>query len=579
MNLSPLLTQAQWQRVISIVDEAAVGLVRTSYSQVVRDFNDFACGVFDAHGNLLAHSTRTTTLFIGVMPYVMRTFLERFPAATLKDGDVLVTNDPWLGAGHTYDFCVASPVFHQGVLAGFAFSIVHHLDVGGRMGAIDARDIYEEGIRVPMLKLFEAGMVNPVARDIISANVRAPDKLFGDLRAQVVANNVCARGLTRMLDDYRLPAAHLTALSEEICARAERSLRARIAELPDGVFENEITLPPIGHVSGIRLHLALTIAGDQIHLDFSGSSGEVGVAVNVPMNMTRSYSVYAIKLAIDNSEVPNNEGSMRPVTVSVPEGTLLNCRPPAATCHRTLIVHHLPELIFGALEKVIPQSVMAACGSTPLVTIRFGQRLANGDYSMGMNTCMGGLGATARNDGASCRGFPYNVSSIPIESIENDHAVVYLRKELLPDSGGPGRYRGGLGQVTELEVLPYAQAREPMVLGIRGSGRKEDSVHPVLGRFGGGAGRGEILTFNGRAIPYGPQQVAAPGDRLCMAVPGGGGYGSPEDRSVEEVVADVAHGYVGQEAALKEYGVQFRPDGTPDHTATEKLRAAMRRAR
>lgn len=575
MKLDPLLTQAQWQRVISIVDEAAVGLVRSSYSQVVRDFNDFACGVFDAQGTLLAHSTRTTTLFIGVMPYVMRTFLERFPAATLKDGDVLVTNDPWLGAGHTYDFCVASPVFHHGVLAGFAFSIVHHLDVGGRMGAIDARDIYEEGIRIPMLKLFEASVVNPIARDIISANVRAPDKLFGDLRAQVVANNVCARGLTRMLDDYRLRAEHLTALSKEICGRSERSLRARIAELPDGVFENEITLPPIGHVSGIRLHLALTISGDQIHLDFNGSSGEVGVAVNVPMNMTRSYSVYAIKLAIDNSEVPNNEGSMRPVTVTAPEGSLLNCRPPAATCHRTLIVHHLPELIFGALEKVIPESVMAACGSTPLVTIRFGQRLANGEYSMGMNTCMGGMGATARSDGASCRGFPYNVSSIPVESIENDHAVVYLRKELLPDSGGPGRHRGGLGQVTEFEVLPPAISSGPMVLGIRGSGRKEDSVHPVRGRFGGGAGRGELLAFNGRAIAYGPQQVAAPGDVLRMAVPGGGGYGNPAERPADEVAADVALGYVGLESAARDYGVHFQPDGTVDEGATDRARGPL----
>ncbi len=575
MKLDPLQTQAMWHRIISIVDEAAVGLVRTSYSQVVRNFNDYACGIFDTEGNMLAHSTRTTTLFIGVMPYVMRQFLRVFPADTLKPGDALVTNDPWVGAGHTYDFCVASPIYQGEQLAGFAICIVHHMDVGGRMGTTESRDVYEEGIRLPMVKLYEAGRLSPMGAAIIGANVRAPDKLFGDLNAQLVANHVCEQGLLRMLSDYKAGPQHVRALSGDIRARSERSLRARIAALPDGVFKHALMLPPIGRATDIQLRLSLEIRGDEILIDYAGSSGEIPAAVNVPMNMTRSYSVYAIKLAIDDTAVPNNEGSFRPISVSAPEGSLLNCRPPAPTWGRTMIAHHLPELIFGALEQVIPDRVMAACGSTPLITTRFGTRTRDGRFRFGMNSSMGGMGATARGDGPSCRGFPYNVSNIPIENMENDLPIIYLRKELLPDSGGPGRHRGGLGQVFEIEIADGELGPDSdLLMGVRGSGRKETSVAPVQGRLGGHAGRGDSLTLNGVELEPGPQRLVKPGDRLRMAVPGGGGYGNPLERDVEQAARDVRLGYVSAAAALADYGVDVDDSGMVDLSATLRLRAA-----
>lgn len=575
-KLDSVLTQILWNRVLSVADEAATGLIRTSYSSVVRDFHDFACGLFDIEGNLLAHSTKTTTAFIGVMPYVMRNFLEHFPLKDLRDGDALLTNDPWQGTGHAYDLCVASPIFHKKKLVAFSICIVHHLDVGGRMATTESKDMYEEGLRLPMVKLYRAGKFDESIRQVISANVRAPDKMFGDLRAQIVANNVCGRGLVSMLEDYKLDAKSLLALSKEISSRSEKSLRAKIAEVPDGTYENDVTLPTIGNVAGIRIKVAVIVKGDSIVIDYAGSSGEVAAAVNTTFNMTRSYSMYPIKLALDPS-VPNNEGSFRPVTVKAPEGSLLNCKPPAPTWGRTMVCHNLPEIVFGALAKALPGRIMAGSGATPLVFTYFRAKRKDGKTYVGITSSMGGLGANMRTDGPTARGFPYNVGNIPIETAENDLPIIYLKKELAPDSGGPGRNRGGLGQEFEFIVADGELGPDgPMVVGIRGSGRKPDSPYPVFGRLGGGYGRGEHLMLNGVEIPHGPQQSLGPGDRLSMALPGGGGFGLAKEREPERVARDVRLGYVSVKAALDDYGVVVDELGVVDAAATAKTRAVSR---
>jgi N-methylhydantoinase B len=547
---------------------------------VVRDFHDFSCGFFDTGGNMLAHSTKTTTAFIGVMPYLMKHFLEHFDPDTLKPGDVMVTNDPWLGTGHTYDLCVASPTFHEGTLTGFALCIVHHLDVGGRMATTESKDMFEEGLRLPMLKLYSAGVLDPVLEAIIKANIREPDKVFGDIRAQVVANNVCSRGIARMVQDYALTPDDLEALAGEIVSRSENSLRRKISELPKGTFENEVTLPTIGNVSGINIRVAVTIADDEIEIDYEGSSGEVQAAVNVTFNMTRSYSLYPIKLAID-PEVPNNEGCLRPVKVRAPARSLLNCEPPAPTWGRTMICHNLPEIVFGALAKAMPERIMAGSGSTPLVFTYFRSKRMDGRTYVGITSSMGGMGATSRGDGPSCRGFPYNVGNIPVEVIEKDVPIIYRKKELIEDSGGPGKFRGGLGQECEIEVAGGELAPVgPLVVGIRGSGRSPDSPYPVFGRLGGQYGRGEGLTLNGKAIPHGPQQNLFPGDRLRIALPGGGGFGSPMERDPKAVASDVISGYVTADAALPDYGVVLDSKGcvTPDATLKQRQESKQKKA-
>lgn len=574
MNLDPILTQILWNRVISVADEAATGLVRTSFSSAVRDFHDYSCGLFDADGTLLAHSTKTTTAFIGVMPYVMRHFLDHFPPSSLSPGDSLVTNDPWMGTGHAYDLCIASPIFHKGSIAAYAICIVHHLDVGGRMATTESKDMFEEGLRLPMLKVYSNGKFDPVAHAIISANVREPAKMFGDMRAQIVSNTVCGRGLVAMLDDYHLTADSLRELSREISQRAEASLREKILALPDGTYHNEVTLPTIGNVSGIQVKVAVEVRGDEIVIDYAGSSGEVAAAVNVTFNMTRSYSMYPIKLALDPS-IPNNEGSFRPVTVKAPDNSLLNCKPPAPTWGRTMICHNLPEIVFGALAKAIPGRVMAGSGATPLVFTYVRSKRKDGKTYVGINSSMGGLGASAQSDGPSCRGFPYNVGNIPIETVENDLPVVYLKKELLVDSAGPGRFRGGLGQEFEFEIADGELGPVgPVVISIRGSGRKPESPYPVFGLDGGGVGRGESLTLNGEAIPHGPQQQLKSGDRLRMALPGGGGHGPALQRDPNKVQRDVSLGYITPEAAKTDYGVVLDEQLRVDGAATQRERSS-----
>jgi len=576
MKLDPILIPILWNRLISVADEAAMGLVRTSYSSAVRDFHDYSCGLFDAGGRLLAHSTKTTTAFIGVMPYLMQHFLDHFPVETLREGDALVTNDPWMGTGHTYDLCIASPIFHRNELAAFAICIVHHLDVGGRMATTESKDMYEEGLRLPMLKLYREGTFDPAIHEIIRANVREPTKMFGDIRAQIVSNNVCARGLAGMLDDYALTADMLKDLSRQISDRSERSLRDKISQIPDGIYRNDVTLPPIGNVSGINIKVAVEVQGDRIIVDYAGSSPEVAAAVNVTFNMTRSYSMYPIKLALDPG-VPNNEGCFRPVTVKAPEGSLLNCQPPAPTWGRTMICHNLPEIVFGALASVVPDRVMAGSGATPLVFTYFRARRKDGQTYVGINSSMGGLGANAHGDGPSCRGFPYNVGNIPIETVENDLPIIYLKKELLVDSAGPGHHRGGLGQEFEFQVADGELGPVgPCVVSIRGSGRKPDSAYPVFGLEGGGVGRGEGLTLNGVDIPHGPQQHLRPGDRLRMALPGGGGYGDPFQREAERVVEDVRLGYVTAAAAEQDYGLVVAQDGSYTETSARARRGAHR---
>ncbi len=558
-SLDPFQTQVLWQRLIAICDEAATSLVRTAYSSVVRDYHDYCCGLFDADGNLLAHSTKTTAGFIGIIPEVMRHFLRRYDQRDIKPGDVMITNDPWLASGHLLDISAATPVFDGPNLVGFALCVVHHLDMGGRMATTESKDMYEEGLKVPILKLYRRGRIDDQVIDILRANVRVPDKVIGDLKAQVAANNVCARGLLKMIGESGLTG--LGDLGAEIVRRSEASLRAKIMQLADGVYTNHVTLPPIGGCPDkIEIRVALTIRGDEIIVDYAGSSGQVSAALNVPFNMTRSYSTYPIKLALD-PDVPNNDGCLAPIKVTCPEGTLLNCRPPAATWGRTIIAHNLPEIVFGALAKAAPEKVVAGSGSTPLSAMYVHGRKQNGRAFIGVVAHLGGLGAGQGYDGPSCTSFPFNVSNIPIEVTENDAAILYLRKELVPDSGGPGEFRGGLGQEVEFSIPDGGHAPDgPVTAGVRGSGRHPDSTYPVFGRLGGGVGRNEGLLLNHQPISHGAQQQLRPGDRVTIRLPGGGGYGDPLRRHVDAVVRDVQRGHVSIKGAVDDYGVAIEPE-------------------
>lgn len=559
VRLDPVTIQLLWNRLVSVVDEAASGLIRTAYTPSVKEYHDFCCALFDDQARMLSHSTMTTAGFLGVVPEVMVNFVRHYPPETLKPGDVLITNDPWLASGHLIDVTVAAPIFHGGNLVAYTLCIVHHLDMGGRMSTLESKDIYEEGLKIPILKLYSEGRLDPTIYEFIRANTRVPDKILGDLRAQLVSNNICTRGLQQLMEEYRLTS--LRELSDEIINRTEASLRRKIARLPSGTYRNAVRLPPIpGCRERIDIKVAVIIEGDRIVLDYRGSSGEVGAAVNCALNMTKSYSSYPIKAALD-PEVPNNHGALLPVSVIADERSVVNCQPPAATWGRTMISHLYPEIIFGALEKVIPEYVLGGQGCCPANEVYLHGHRKDGRAFMAIANHMGGYGGSSRHDGHSGLCFPFNTRDIPIEVTEAEAPVIYLQKELVRDSAGPGRNRGGLGQVVEFEVLGGDLGPEEgyVASSVRLSGRSEDSDFPVIGRLGGGKGRGYGLTVNGKSVDHGIYRRLYPGDRVSFQLSGGGGYGDARLREPQRVARDVAEGYVSVQGARKDYAVGVDP--------------------
>lgn len=573
--LDPILTKILWNRLISIVDEAATGLVRTSYSIVVRDYHDYCVGIFDARGNMLVHSTQTAPGFIAMMPNVMRAFMEAYPIDSLAEGDVIITNDPWIATGHLLDMTIAEPVFLEGRLVGFTVCVVHHLDIGGRMASIESKDMYEEGLKIPILKLFEAGKPNETVFSFIRANVRMAPKVLGDVNAQLSANSICAHGLRKMIREYDFP--DLAPLADTIIALSSRSMRARIRELPDGIYRNAVRLPPVGTLTEpILIQLAVEIAGDCITFDYDGSSPEVEAAVNVTLPFASSYTIYAVKVLLD-PDVPNNAGCIEPITVKATRGSVMNCNPPAPTWGRTVIAHNLPEIVFGALAQILPDQVIASCGSTPLVAMYFNGRKSDGTEFLSIVSHAGGFGARIDHDGYGSLCFPFNTAAIPVEVTENDTCLVYRKREFATDTAGPGRHRGGIGQEVIFGIPSDGHAPPgPVTATLRGSTRAPDSTYPIQGRQGGGAGRGTVLTLNGRSVRPGAGQRLMPGDEIRLLLPGGGGFGDPLARDPEAVRQDVLAGLVSAAAALDEYGVVLMPDGSLDEAGTTLRREGYR---
>lgn len=574
MKLDPVSIQILWNRLISIVDEAATGLMRTAYTPSVKEYHDFCCALFDKDARMLSHSTVTTAGFLGIVPEVMRNFLGKFKASSLKPGDVIITNDPWVASGHLIDVSVAAPIFRGDELVAYTLCIVHHLDMGGRMSTLESKDLFEEGLKIPIIKLYEAGRLNETIFEFIRANTRVPEKILGDLRAQLVSLNVCSRGLLSLIDEYRIDG--LEDLANEVIGRTEASLRARIAELPDGTYYNNVTLPPIpGVKEAIEVKAAVTVAGDDIIIDYTGSSPQVTAAINCTINIVRSYSSYPIKLALDPS-VPNNDGGLKPIRIIAPEGSVINSKPPAATWGRTMIAHLFPEIVFGALERVMPDRVLAANGGSPANEVYLHGKQADGRSFMSIAQHTGGFGASARHDGYSTLCFPYNTRNIPIEVIENEARVRYLKKEFVADSGGPGRNRGGLGQELEFEILDGGTAEATSVeSSVRISGRVETGVMPAFGRCGGSYGRGGGLWLDGKAVEHGVYRKLEPGQRVRFVMTGGGGYGHPLEREPDRVLADYLDGKVSIEAARNDYAVVIdEASQTVDLQRTRALRGA-----
>jgi N-methylhydantoinase B len=545
-RLDPVTLEILWSRLITVTNEQAAALQRTSFTPIVRESGDLSASVFDVHGRMLAQAVTGTPGHINSLATAMHHFLAAFPPEELEPGDVLVTNDPWKTSGQLNDISVVTPAFRDDALIGFFGNTCHAVDIGGRGLSADANEVFEEGLAIPITKLYGAGQPNAELFRLLEANVRAPYEVIGDVHAQVAGNQVGIDRLLEYLEEFDL--ADLEDLGAEILERSETKAREAIAALPDGDYEK--TIHTDGLDEPIRIQCRVRIRGDEIEVDYAGSSDQVERGMNVVLNYTAAYTSYALKCAIW-PEVPHNDGSFRPLTTVAPEGSILNPRWPAAVAARHIVGHFLPHAVLGALAKVIPDRVIAeGAGNIWLTTVRGAGR----NRFVTVFFAAGGMGARPNKDGLSCHSFPSGIATTPVEVIETTSPLVVRRKELRPDSGGPGRFRGGLGQTIEVEV----RTGEPFVV----SSLSDRMKYAAEGYLGGKPGaRGGFKTSRGTRPNIKLSQRFPQGTGFTLDLPGGGGFHDPRERAPEAVATDVAEGLVSPSAAEREYGLRVTRQG------------------
>jgi N-methylhydantoinase B/oxoprolinase/acetone carboxylase alpha subunit len=540
-----------WPRLIGIADEMATTLVRTAFTHDVIEVHDMSTGLYDDRGHLVAQTWLGAVGHVGVMPYFGKTMLAAFPPSTIRSGDVFVCNDPWLCNGQTADVFIMTPAFRGDRLIGFSVTTVHHMDIGGRRGSGASEEVYEEGLLIPPLRLYREGRPNEDVFAILQRNVRFSDKVIGDFRAQVAAGWVGVSRLEALAREYGL--GSFRAVADEIVDRTETSLRRGIAVLPDGTYRSEVPLDLDGFDHPLRLALALTVRGDGLSADFTGTSPQVRRPINSPINYTRAWVAVATKLVCDPS-LPNNEGTYRPLTVSAPEGSLLNPTYPAATFWRISAGTLVAELMFRALAQVVPERVPADSGSLPVCQFYVaGRRRAGLPFALHQHA-FGGMGGRPGQDGLASVSFPYNVRDVSTEWSEAETPILFDRRQLIIDSGGAGRWRGGLGEELVLRAFPGGDVDPATPLTLSGSaGRMR---FPPQGLLGGGPGERCTIHVNGILLPptSSPEILFGADDVVHLRLPGGGGYGDPHARDRRLIEWDLKNEHVTREAAHRDYG-------------------------
>ncbi|RJR36053.1 MAG: hydantoinase B/oxoprolinase family protein [Desulfobacteraceae bacterium] len=571
-KFDPITLEILWRRLISIVDESDTTVARTAFSSLLRDAHDYTCMFTDQKGRELAQGSFATPGQSGAMSLGIKNLVRKLPRDQFKPGDVFITNDPWALAGHLNDVCVMSPIFYKGKIAAFTACVFHHSDIGGRVSS-DNHEVFEEGLFIPPVKLYDGGVLNQGVLDMIRWNVRTPEEVTGDIRSQIAANHVCSEKICQMLEEYAME--NLDDLADEVIGRTERSMRAAIEKVPDGIYRAQGIVEQMKGKADVVIKAAVEVKGSSIMVDLDGSSPQVDWGGNVVYNFTYAYVFMAVKSMFD-PEIPNNDGCARPISMKAPEGTVVNCKFPAAVAARMQIGHFLTEIIYRALADAVPARVIAASGGTPAtMNVFYGRRADNKPWHS-VIIRGGGMGASGRGDGHHVAIFPANGANTPIEIFESDTPLIIEKRELIADSGGPGKNKGGLGRRVLFRVPDDEYAPVPPVnLGIQ-SGRYR---YPPEGLFGGRHGEKARFLVNGQqGNPYGLTQLK-PGDEVVMDAAGGGGYGNPLERDPELVEADVLEGYVSIEGAAKEYGVVINPDNMKvDLRATEDLRKATMKA-
>ncbi|WFU92182.1 hydantoinase B/oxoprolinase family protein (plasmid) [Rhizobium sp. CC1099] len=540
--LDPITLDIMWGRLIATVNEQAAALMRSSFTSIVRDAGDLSACVFDRRGRMVAQAVTGSPGHINSMATGMAHIVKEFPVDTLEQGDVIITNDPWITVSQLHDITIATPVFHKGKVVAFFANCCHALDIGGRGLSADARSIFEEGLFIPIMKLHRAGKPVEALYKLIASNVRTPDEVIGDIHAQIIANEVGGRQLKSFLQEFDLD--DIEEVSDAIIARTEKAMRAAIKALPNGAHSFDITLDGFG--TPIHLKTKVTIADDEVIVDYEGSSGQVDLGINVGFNYTVAYTTYGVKCAIAPT-VPNNAGSFETIKTVAVKGSILNAQHPAPVAGRHTVGHFLPSAIMGALSGIMPDKVMAPGADSLWNTHVSGFDGRDDSFFSYTWFSTGGTGALQGQDGLSATSYPSGVAGVPAEIIEALTPLVVLQRALRPDSGGAGENRGGLGQTMEIEV----RSKRPYLF----SGLYERCEFPAPGLYGGRAGAtGSVSASNGETVKPKISRMLPPDTIVTLAIPGGGGFGDPAKRPEEVIREDLLDGYITVEGARRDYG-------------------------
>jgi len=567
--------QVMWARLLAVVEEQAQTLIRTAFSTVVTEAGDLSAGVFDLQGRMVAQAATGTPGHVNTMADTVSFFLSQFPPDSMHDGDHFITNDPWRGAGHLHDVTVVTPAFRHGKLVALFACICHQIDIGGRGLGPDAESVYEEGLFIPLMPLAQGGKLNETLFQIIRANVRQPYEVEGDIISYITANGVGAKRLNAMMDEFG--EIEFGVLADFVIARSREAMLREIRKLPQGSYQN--TMKVDGYDEPVTLTATVRIETDRVCIDYAGSSPASRYGINLVLNYTRAYSAFAIRAALA-PDVPNNAGSLNVIETTGPLGSIVNVEWPAPVSARHIIGQMLPDVVFGCLAQIMPDKIPAE-GASCIWSLQLrGGPEARQDRSVQSNRPVpaafsllsfnsGGSGARPMKDGLSVTAFPSGVRGTSVEALENLAPIVLWRKELLPDSGGAGRQRGGLGQVVDVGAIDG----DPFFV----FAMFDRVIFPARGSFGGLPGmRGAALLDNGENLRIKGKQLVPEGRRLRLCLPGGGGMGNPLERDLKEVEADLRAGIVGREAALRDYGVIADEKGVVDEAASRLVRAKGR---
>lgn len=528
-----------WDRLISITDEGAAALIRTSFSTLVREGFDLSVLIFDASGRMIAQSTKCIPVFIGTAPLTLGHMLKRFPGPSLAPGDVVVSNDPTYGTGHMFDIAVMRPIFRDDALVGYAMSITHLPDIGGMGFSVSATEIYHEGLRLPICKLVRAGTIDETLIELIRVNVRVPDQVLGDIYANLGCVEMVARHVIDFMGEYAI--ASLQPLADAIVSATDRAVREALAALPDATYRNETDVEAFGEVRRLAVQIAKT--GDTLSIDFAGTGPCVRAGINVPFPYTRAMALYAVK-CVTTPTIPNNSGATSAIQVTAPVGSILAAVPPAASAGRHTIGHFVVPLVYGAIAAIVPDRVTAPSGLIDILTFQ-GLR-PDGHAMSAAYFAAGGFGALAGLDGRPTMPGSSNMGTTPIEVFEPLTGLTVEKKALRPDSGGAGEYRGGPGQTVVLrndsghEMTAFSMANR--------------THFAASGLFGGQAGALREHWVDDVKVGGQGAHRLAPGSRLRLEQAGGGGYGPPERRPVARILDDIERGFATRERARALYG-------------------------